>query len=224
MSASTLGAALARLSIGCSRSAGVRLAAAAAPRLVGASCSRPAHAQLRARHASSAASALASPAVKLGALSPNMPTKKVSMARQRQDDAGQAEAVPLFGESGRWTAAARQGRGRKRERLEAMTVAQQALSQCVAEMRCDGESAGDSQRNGQAAWLGAAHWGRNTDLPPSLQRKRVGRGPGSGRGGTATRGHKGQKARAGNGKPVPGFEGGQTPLARRFPKRGFVNA
>ncbi|KAG8953542.1 YmL10 [Tulasnella sp. 419] len=52
---------------------------------------------------------------------------------------------------------------------------------------------------------------------------RVGRGQGSGRGGTSGKGHKGQKARAGNGKPKAGFEGGQTPLTRRFPKRGFVN-
>ncbi|KAI9485071.1 ribosomal protein L18e/L15P [Zychaea mexicana] len=55
------------------------------------------------------------------------------------------------------------------------------------------------------------------------QRKRVGRGPGSGLGKTAGRGHKGQKARSGNGKPVPGFEGGQTPLIKRIPKRGFYN-
>ncbi|KAI9257309.1 ribosomal protein L18e/L15P [Phascolomyces articulosus] len=55
------------------------------------------------------------------------------------------------------------------------------------------------------------------------QRKRVGRGPGSGLGKTAGRGHKGQKARAGNGKPVPGFEGGQTPLIKSIPKRGFYN-
>jgi large subunit ribosomal protein L15 len=59
---------------------------------------------------------------------------------------------------------------------------------------------------------------------PKKTMKRVGRGPGSGRGGTATRGHQGQRARAGNGKPTPGFEGGQTPIMRRFPKRGFVNA
>ncbi|EST08986.1 Ribosomal protein L18e/L15P [Kalmanozyma brasiliensis GHG001] len=58
---------------------------------------------------------------------------------------------------------------------------------------------------------------------PTKTRKRLGRGPSSGRGGTSTRGHKGQKARAGNGKPVPGFEGGQTPLTRRYPKRGFTN-
>ncbi|KAI9323124.1 ribosomal protein L18e/L15P [Dichotomocladium elegans] len=55
------------------------------------------------------------------------------------------------------------------------------------------------------------------------QRKRVGRGPGSGLGKTAGRGHKGQKARSGNGKPTPGFEGGQTPLYKRVPKRGFYN-
>ncbi len=52
--------------------------------------------------------------------------------------------------------------------------------------------------------------------------KRIGRGPGSGHGKTSTRGHKGQKARSGGGKP-PGFEGGQMPLYRRVPKRGFVN-
>ena len=51
-------------------------------------------------------------------------------------------------------------------------------------------------------------------------RKRIGRGPGSGHGKTATRGHKGQKARAGGGKGA-GFEGGQMPLYRRLPKRGF---
>ncbi|KAI0928210.1 hypothetical protein AcW1_005525 [Taiwanofungus camphoratus] len=54
--------------------------------------------------------------------------------------------------------------------------------------------------------------------------KRVGRGQGSGRGGTSGRGHKGQKARAGNGKPRLGFEGGQTPISKLIPKRGFVNA
>ena len=53
-------------------------------------------------------------------------------------------------------------------------------------------------------------------------RKRVGRGPGSGHGKTASRGHKGLKARSG-GKPAPGFEGGQMPLQRRLPKRGFTN-
>ncbi|MBW2284280.1 MAG: 50S ribosomal protein L15 [Deltaproteobacteria bacterium] len=53
-------------------------------------------------------------------------------------------------------------------------------------------------------------------------RKRVGRGPGSGHGKTACRGHKGQKSRSGGG-PRPGFEGGQMPLQRRLPKRGFSN-
>ncbi|MGR6837447.1 50S ribosomal protein L15 [Syntrophomonas erecta] len=52
--------------------------------------------------------------------------------------------------------------------------------------------------------------------------KRVGRGPGSGHGKTSTRGHKGQKARSGGGVR-PGFEGGQMPLQRRLPKRGFTN-
>lgn len=52
--------------------------------------------------------------------------------------------------------------------------------------------------------------------------KRIGRGHGSGQGKTAGKGHKGQKARAGRGMR-PGFEGGQMPLQRRIPKRGFVN-
>ena len=52
--------------------------------------------------------------------------------------------------------------------------------------------------------------------------KRIGRGHGSGQGKTAGKGHKGQKARAGRGMQV-GFEGGQMPLQRRIPKRGFVN-
>jgi len=53
-------------------------------------------------------------------------------------------------------------------------------------------------------------------------RKRVGRGPGSGMGKTSTRGHKGQKARSGGSKR-PGHEGGQMPIYRRLPKRGFHN-
>ncbi len=52
--------------------------------------------------------------------------------------------------------------------------------------------------------------------------KRVGRGPGSGLGKTSGRGHKGQKSRSGGGVR-PGFEGGQMPLQRRLPKRGFKN-
>lgn len=54
------------------------------------------------------------------------------------------------------------------------------------------------------------------------RRKRLGRGESSGRGKTSGRGHKGQRARAG-GKGSKGFEGGQMPLQRRLPKRGFVN-
>lgn len=64
------------------------------------------------------------------------------------------------------------------------------------------------------------------ELAPSKgakhKRKRIGRGPGSGHGKTATKGHKGLKARSGGGKR-PGFEGGQMPLVRRIPKYGFVN-
>jgi len=55
------------------------------------------------------------------------------------------------------------------------------------------------------------------------QRKRLGRGPGSGTGKTAGKGHKGQRARSGSSMPVL-FEGGQMPLYRRIPKRGFSNA
>ncbi len=57
-------------------------------------------------------------------------------------------------------------------------------------------------------------------------RKRLGRGPGSGTGKTAGKGHKGSMARSGHGGPgggKPGFEGGQMPLSRRLPKRGFNN-
>ena len=54
------------------------------------------------------------------------------------------------------------------------------------------------------------------------ERKRIGRGYGAGTGKTAGKGHKGQKARSGHGQQ-PGFEGGQMPLQRRIPKRGFNN-
>lgn len=57
-------------------------------------------------------------------------------------------------------------------------------------------------------------------LGASKDRKRIGRGVGSGHGKTATKGHKGQKARSG-GSIKPGFEGGQMPMSRRLPKRGF---
>ena len=64
------------------------------------------------------------------------------------------------------------------------------------------------------------------NLKPSAgstkSRKRLGRGPGSGMGGTSTRGHKGAKQRSGYSKKI-GFEGGQMPLQRRLPKHGFKN-
>lgn len=64
------------------------------------------------------------------------------------------------------------------------------------------------------------------DLSPGKDsrksRKRIGRGTGSGHGKTSCRGHKGQKSRSGGGVR-PGFEGGQMPLQRRLPKRGFTN-
>ena len=56
----------------------------------------------------------------------------------------------------------------------------------------------------------------------SKERKRIGRGPASGQGKTAGKGHKGQNARSGGGVR-PGFEGGQMPIYRRLPKRGFTN-
>ena len=65
----------------------------------------------------------------------------------------------------------------------------------------------------------------NKLMPPkgeTRRKKRIGRGDGSGHGGTSTNGHKGQNARAGGGVP-PWFEGGQMPLQRRLPKRGFTN-
>jgi large subunit ribosomal protein L15 len=67
---------------------------------------------------------------------------------------------------------------------------------------------------------------RLDDLKPAVgstkKRKRVGRGDGSGHGKTSGRGHKGQGSRSG-GNTKPGFEGGQMPLQRRLPKRGFRN-
>ena len=64
----------------------------------------------------------------------------------------------------------------------------------------------------------------NLKAPPNAthKKKRVGRGPGSGLGKTAGRGHKGQKSRSGY-SSMRGFEGGQMPLHRRLPKRGFTN-
>ena len=65
--------------------------------------------------------------------------------------------------------------------------------------------------------------GKIESATASVTRKRVGRGIGSGLGKTSGRGHKGQKARSGGGVRR-GFEGGQTPLYRRLPKRGFNNS
>ena len=73
--------------------------------------------------------------------------------------------------------------------------------------------------------MSAKHLGLS-DLRPAQgsthPTKRLGRGPGSGHGKTSGKGHKGQKARSG-GHVRPGFEGGQMPLIRRVPKRGFTN-
>src|SRR5512138_2423031 len=68
----------------------------------------------------------------------------------------------------------------------------------------------------------------NLMQPPGSHRdrKRLGRGPGSGKGKTSGKGHKGSMARTGHGGPgggKPHFEGGQMPLTRRIPKRGFTN-
>src|SRR6478752_10233963 len=60
-------------------------------------------------------------------------------------------------------------------------------------------------------------------LGATKSRKRIGRGTGSGRGGTSTKGHKGAQSRSGY-SSKPGFEGGQMPLYRRVPKFGFTNA
>ncbi|KAI9507255.1 ribosomal protein L15 [Russula earlei] len=66
------------------------------------------------------------------------------------------------------------------------------------------------------------------NLHPSIgsrhTQKRLGRGRSSGLGKTSGRGHKGQKARSGNGKPKAGFEGGQTTISKLFPKKGFTNS
>jgi large subunit ribosomal protein L15 len=74
----------------------------------------------------------------------------------------------------------------------------------------------------------AEHVGLNNLAPPAgshRNRQRIGRGPGSGKGKTSGKGHKGSMARAGHGGPgggKPRFEGGQMPLTRRLPKRGFT--
>src|ERR671916_2347228 len=83
--------------------------------------------------------------------------------------------------------------------------------------------------NETAGLLGAGKIGLHNLSPAPgshRDRKRVGRGPGSGKGKTSGKGHKGIKARAGHHGPgggKPQFEGGQMPLTRRLPKRGFTN-
>lgn len=67
------------------------------------------------------------------------------------------------------------------------------------------------------------HHDLGAPLGANRRRKRVGRGESSGHGKTAGRGGKGQTARTGTGKPALGFEGGQMPMYRRMPKRGFTN-
>jgi large subunit ribosomal protein L15 len=64
---------------------------------------------------------------------------------------------------------------------------------------------------------------QNAPAGATKKRKRIGRGESSGHGKTAGRGGKGQTARTGKGKPAAGFEGGQMPMYRRMPKRGFTN-
>ncbi len=64
---------------------------------------------------------------------------------------------------------------------------------------------------------------QNAPVGATKKRKRIGRGESSGQGKTAGRGGKGQTARTGKGKPAAGFEGGQMPMYRRMPKRGFTN-
>jgi large subunit ribosomal protein L15 len=69
-----------------------------------------------------------------------------------------------------------------------------------------------------------AHLAHLAPAPGSRRKpKRIGRGPGSGHGKTATRGNKGQNSRSGSTAQYFGFEGGQMPLHRRLPKRGFTN-
>ena len=87
----------------------------------------------------------------------------------------------------------------------------------------------NSTANETAGLLGAGKIGLHNLAPAPgshRDRKRLGRGPGSGTGKTSGKGHKGSKARAGHHGPgggKPQFEGGQMPLTRRIPKRGFTN-
>ena len=86
-----------------------------------------------------------------------------------------------------------------------------------------------AKRTDDAAEIGGGKLGLHNLMPAPgshRDRKRLGRGPGSGTGKTSGKGHKGIKARAGHHGPgggKPQFEGGQMPLTRRIPKRGFTN-
>jgi large subunit ribosomal protein L15 len=84
----------------------------------------------------------------------------------------------------------------------------------------DSSKARDSQLGTQGLFMNLS----NIRAPKKAteKRKRVGRGMGSGMGKTSTRGHKGQRSRTGS-RMIRGFEGGQMPLHRRMPKRGFTN-
>ncbi|WFD35483.1 YmL10 [Malassezia cuniculi] len=108
--------------------------------------------------------------------------------------------------------------------IAALTAARALRVPVRAALRAHAPLAMRVPRIAVASYATAVRVGNLTPAQPKKSRKRLGRGNSSGRGGTSTRGHKGQKARAGNGKPKPGFEGGQMPLIRRIPKRGFVNA
>jgi large subunit ribosomal protein L15 len=95
-----------------------------------------------------------------------------------------------------------------------------AIERPAAAAAAPGEALAPTDAPARPRWTGVQ------DLRPAFgatrSRKRVGRGPGSGHGKTAGRGHKGQKSRSGY-RHQRGFEGGQMPLHRRVPKRGFTN-
>ena len=105
-----------------------------------------------------------------------------------------------------------------------------ALRRCAVPAACVSRWSGVTAPGPRAAWVrclaaSASEPVRLNTLKPApgskSARKRVGRGIGSGLGKTAGRGHKGQKSRSGGRAPVPGFEGGQTPLHKVLPKIGF---
>src|SRR5213075_82717 len=103
-----------------------------------------------------------------------------------------------------------------------------ATTKKTARVRAKGSGAEGSGKDGGAATAAPERIGlENLRQPPGShrERKRLGRGPGSGTGKTSGKGHKGSKARTGHGGPgggKPHFEGGQMPITRRVPKRGFT--